>query len=207
MVSHTGASGPSFVREFCVSIGYSHRCVPPNEGRNDLESFTHRSTFGAGPRSRRVMARFCASPPSAFSFLRSSVTESPKISISSERTFDATHAFQTRTFYTCYASNPCPGPTGEDARRLRNCGRPADPADHRRRLLWWIWEQTLGRLRGPFERGIPGWDGEEDAFCTVSTKFSSCKVRLFIRRRVGPVSSLHDRACELFYTIKGGTGD
>jgi len=37
--------------------------------------------------------------------------------------------------------------------------------------------------------------------------FLRTDVKFVPDRRVGPVSSLHDRACELFFTIKGGTGD
>lgn len=29
----------------------------------------------------------------------------------------------------------------------------------------------------------------------------------YMQRSVGPVSSLHDRACELYFALKGGTGE
>lgn len=32
-------------------------------------------------------------------------------------------------------------------------------------------------------------------------------VSTYVHDSVGPVSSLHDRACELYYAIKGGTGE
>ena len=65
----------------------------------------------------------------------------------------------------------------------------------------------MGRLRGSFEYGVFGGAEEEDAFHQVSTDaFEVERYLTFCTCRVGPVSSLHDRACELFFTIKGGSG-
>ena len=67
----------------------------------------------------------------------------------------------------------------------------------------------MGRLCRSFECGVSGRGEEEDSFCQVciDAKFGGYRAIVLTHRRVGPVSSLHDRACELFYTIKGGTGD
>lgn len=47
----------------------------------------------------------------------------------------------------------------------------------------------------------------EDYFFVVSMCTDNIHKQSLIFSRVGPVSSLHDRACELYYSLIGGTGN
>ena len=54
-------------------------------------------------------------------------------------------------------------------------------------------------------------NGEHDrrtifARCVTSSMLNYAAMVLIPTSSVGPVSSLHDRACELFYSLKGGIG-
>ncbi|KAF8330410.1 uncharacterized protein EI90DRAFT_3124500 [Cantharellus anzutake] len=51
------------------------------------------------------------------------------------------------------------------------------------------------------------WGGFDKYFHAYRDSLGKKRHRKLIIARVGPVSSLHDRACELFYSIKGGTVD
>lgn len=43
--------------------------------------------------------------------------------------------------------------------------------------------------------------------CKVSSVFVLSDILYVRMARVGPVSSLHDRACELYYALVGGNGE
>lgn len=65
----------------------------------------------------------------------------------------------------------------------------------------------------PLRSLLSGFEEYLDGRRVLYARFVAHRVRhqhdshqTFLFYSVGPVSSLHDRACELFYAIKGGTG-